>query len=194
MSKIPMSAMDAIHNRRTVRDYLPQKLDKETIQSLLNAAVLAPSAMHEEPWSFAVIQDKKLLDRLSDASKIFVRNEAQSSNQPQAKQMLDLVSNVDFHVFYNANTLIVIYSKFQGQFVAADCWLAAENLMLAACAEGLGTCVIGFATSALNSPEWKRELGVPAEMIAIVPIIVGVPAGKTPPISHKRPEIIAWKA
>ena len=74
----------------------------------------------------------------------------------------------------------------------ADCWLAAENLLLAACAQGLGTCVIGFAVSALNTPEWKSELKIPAEMTAIAPMIVGVPAGVTPPVPRKPPEIISW--
>jgi hypothetical protein len=43
----------------------------------------------------------------------------------------------------------------------ADCWLAPENLMLAACAKGLGACVIGLAVSALSTPEWKAELKIP---------------------------------
>jgi nitroreductase len=74
----------------------------------------------------------------------------------------------------------------------ADCWLAAENLLLAAYAQGLGTCVIGFAVSALNTPEWKAELKIPSEMTAIAPMIVGVPAGVTPPVPRKPPEIISW--
>ena len=107
--------------------------------------------------------------------------------------MLDLVNKPDFHVFYNAGTLIVIYSKFQGQFVVADCWLAAENLMLAACAKGLGSFVIGFAVSALNTQEWKADLGIPAEMTAIAPIIVGLPASETPLVPRKEPDIFTWK-
>jgi len=65
--------------------------------------------------------------------------------------------------------------------------------MLAACAKGLGTCVIGFAVSALNTLEWKAELKIPPEMTAIAPIIVGVPAGETPPVPRKQPEIVTWK-
>jgi nitroreductase len=190
---VAMSALDAIYHRRSVRDYSPRAIDEATIRSLLDAAVHAPTAMHEEPWSFAVIQDKNLLNRLSDSAKERVRNEAQSSDSHHAKHSLEVVNAPDFHVFYNAGTLIVIYSKFPGPFVVADCWLAAENLLLAACAKGLGTCVIGFAASALNTPEWKAELKIPAEMTAIAPVIVGVPAGETPPVPRKSPEILIWK-
>ncbi|MGD0412462.1 MAG: nitroreductase family protein [Verrucomicrobiota bacterium] len=192
--EVSVSAINAIYLRRSVRDYAPRAIGQAVIQSLLDAAVHAPTAMHEEPWSFAVIQDGNLLNRLSDSAKESVRREAQGSDSQHAKHSLELVNKPDFHVFYNAGTLIVIYGKFQGPFVAADCWLAAENLMLAACAKGLGTCVIGFAVPALNTPEWKAALSIPAEMTAIAPIIVGVPAGETPSVPRKPPEIIAWKS
>ena len=94
-------------------------------------------------------------------------------------------------MFYNAGTLVVIYGKPMGPFVVADCWLAAENLMLAACAIGLGTCVIGLAVAALNTTERKTELNIPAGLVAYAPIIVGVPEGQTPVIPRKAPEIVA---
>jgi nitroreductase len=187
-----MSVMDAIQHRRSVRDYASKTIERKVIQTLLDAAVHAPTAMHEEPWSFAVVQDKNVLDRLSESAKKLVHNEAQGSDTDRAKHTLHVVDKPDFHVFYNAGTLIVIFSKLQGAFAVADCWLAAENLLLAACAQGLGTCVIGFAVSALNTPEWKSELKIPAEMTAIAPMIVGVPAGETSLVPRKAPEILSW--
>ena len=191
-SETSLSAMKAIQQRRSVRDYTSQTIDKNVIQMLLDAAVLAPTAMHEEPWPFAIIQNNKVLDRLSETAKKLVRNEAQHSDTDRAKHTLHVMDKPDFHVFYNAGTLIVIYSKLSGPFVVADCWLAAENLLLAACAQGLGTCVIGFAVAALNTPEWMAELKIPAAMTAIAPMILGVPAGITPPVPRKLPEILAW--
>jgi nitroreductase len=193
LPEVSMSTMDAIYHRRSVRDYLPQTMSPPVIRTLLNAAVSAPTAMHQEPWSFAVIQERSLLNRLSDSAKKQVLCEAKGSDAPPATHKLHLVNNSEFHVFYNASTLIVIYGKFQGPFVVADCWLAAENLMLAACAKGLGTCVIGFAVSALNTPEWKSELKIPAEMTAIAPIILGMPAGESPSVPRKPPEVLIWK-
>lgn len=177
-----MSAMDAIYERRSVRSYLPRTVDRALIRNLLDAAVQAPTAVHEEPWAFAVIQDRDALKRLSDT--------ALQTLQPEAvPQSFALPENV----FYDAGTLIVIYGKPLGPLVAADCWLAAENLMLAARAMGLGTCVIGLAAAALNTPAWKKELKVPAGMTAYAPIIVGVPAGETPATGRREPEVLAWK-
>jgi len=45
----------------------------------------------------------------------------------------------------------------------------------------------------LNTPQWKKELCVPSEMTAIAPMIVGLPAVETPPVSRKPPEIHCWK-
>ena len=188
-----MSAVDAIYHRRAVRDYTPQKIDQTTIHMLLDAAIHAPTAMHEEAWAFAVIQDKSVLDRLSESAKNLLREEAEGSDSLQAKHTLERVNDPNFHVFYNVGTLLVIYGKPMGPFVVADCWLAAENLLLAATANGLGSCVIGFAVGALNTPEWKAELNIPAEMTAIAPMIVGIPAGVTPPTARKQPEILIWK-
>jgi nitroreductase len=193
MTSESMTAMDAIYKRRAVRDYLPQKIGKETINALLDAAIRAPTAMHEEPWSFIVIQDKTLLDRISESGKKQVLKENQGKNTDQAKHMVEYVSDPKFHIFYNASTLVVICSKSPEAMSAADSWLAAENLMLAACAKGLGTCVIGFAIGVLNLPEWKAELKIPAGTTVIAPIIVGVPAGETRVTQRKPPEVIAWK-
>ena len=77
-------------------------------------------------------------------------------------------------------------------YAEADCWLAAENLMLAACAQDLGTCCIGFAIPVLNTPDVKHELGIAAELAAVVPVIVGFPRGTPEPVSRKSPQILRW--
>ena len=64
-----MSAMEAIHRRRAVRNFKNQQIDQATIHMLLDAATRAPTAVHEEPWAFVVVQNKKILNRLSDDVK-----------------------------------------------------------------------------------------------------------------------------
>jgi len=192
--------LDVIYTRRSVRSYKPQTLDESTIRALLDAAVQAPTALHAEPWVFLVIQDAGTLKRLSDRGK--------ASWAKQADQHRDLhgvgeatarnhfahqLANPDFSLFYDAGTLIVICGKAMGPFVVADCWLAAENLMLAANAMGLGTCCIGSAIPALNAPETRAELGIPADVTAVAPIIVGVPNGDAAPVGRRPPEILYWK-
>jgi nitroreductase len=183
---------ETILARRSVRAYASNELDRNTIQTLLEAAVRAPTAMHEEPWAFVVVQNKQVLKQLSDRAKPLFIERLHRSHQAGV-HTLDTFSSPDFNIFHDAGTLIVICAKSSGPFVEADCWLAAENMMLAACAIGLGSCVIGSSVEALNTPEVKAKLDIPGEFNAVAPIIVGVPRGETATPSRKEPLILAWK-
>ncbi len=190
---IGVSAMDAIHGRRSVRAYTPQRLDQATIHTLLAAAVRAPTAIHEEPWAFVILQDADMLKRVSDHAKGFFVEEMHRAHLDRGGHTLAKFEQPDFNIFYDAGTLIVICGKSTGPFIVADCWLAAENLMLAAFSLGLGTCVIGSAVSGLNTPEMKDALKIPADVSAIAPIIVGVPSDASAVTSRKAPHIISWR-
>ena len=190
---IGISAMDAIHGRRSVRAYTPQRLDQATIHTLLAAAVRAPTAIHEEPWAYVILQDADMLKRVSDHAKGFFVEEMHRAHLDRGGHTLAKFEQPDFNIFYDAGTLIVICGKSTGPFIVADCWLAAENLMLAAFSLGLGTCVIGSAVSGLNTPEMKDALKIPADVSAIAPIIVGVPSEVSAVTSRKEPHIISWR-
>jgi nitroreductase len=185
----PLTALDAMFVRRSVRSYAPGRLDRETIRALLDAAVQAPTAMHEEPWAFVVIQDPALLTLVSDRAKRLLK--ARSGPHGALHDALHGVGNDN--LFYDAGTLIIICAKPMGPFVDADCWLAAENLMLAATALGLGSCCIGSAVPALLDADIKAELRIPVGLRAVVPIVVGIPAGDVSPSRRREPEILYWK-
>lgn len=195
----PLSALDAIFTRRSVRAYTPQRVDESTVRALIDAAVQAPTAMHMEPWSFVVVQDRTTLKRISDRAKgswikeaAHYRDLHAGVDMATASAFAERFASPDFCVFYDASTLIAIGAKPLGPFVVADCWLAAENLMLAACALGLGTCCIGSAVPALNSPDTKSELRIPSGVEIIAPIIVGAPREQAADVSRKDPTIVSW--
>ena len=191
MLEVEMSLYEAILARRSVRSYSTQKLEKETIPSLLEAAIRAPTAMHGEPWGFVIIQNKKTLKELSDQAKAMLLT-SKDSDQPQPSvKFFEQLVNQDFNIFYNAGTLILICCNTILTASEADCWLAAENLILAACAMGLGTCIIGCATPILNLSEVKTKLGIASEFIVVAPIIVGYPSDTPVRSSRKHPRILA---
>jgi nitroreductase len=177
-----MSVMDAIDARASVRAYSDAPVSGADIDALLRAAVRAPTAMHGEPWVFVIIQDRALLKKIDEAVKTGVL----------AKALAVHMLPADYDVFHGAGTLIAIGARRAGPFIEGDCWLAAENLMLAATAAGLGTCCIGSAVAALNDPGVKTSVGLPADIRVFVPIVVGHPMAPTPPTSRRDPEIAAW--
>lgn len=186
-----MNLMDAIYRRRAVRAYTNKKVDRDTVNALIDAAVQAPSALNAQPWSFAVIQDKNLLKEFSDRAKAGLL-QALDPLSPLYRYR-DQLSKPDFNIFYDANTLIVVCAKPDGLNGAEDCCLASQNLMLAAYGMGLATCPIGFARPWLNLPEVKRELGIPADYDPVMPIIVGFSREEPSSPARKKPEIVAWK-
>lgn len=196
----PLTVTEAIAARRSVRSFTRDGISRDTIRLLLAAAVQAPTALHAEPWAFVVIQDPALLSAISRQAKSSWIKETAHYKDLHAKglgeraaEYLHTLERDDFNIFYDAPALIVICGRPLSPFVFADCWLAAGNLMLAACARGLGTCCIGSAVPILNAPDVKRELGIPSDVSAVAPIIVGVPADEAAAVSRKPPEILTWK-
>lgn len=186
---VPMNVIEAIHARRATRSYSPRKVEEATVRSLLASAVQAPSAMNGQPWRFVVVEERERLKRYSDRAKALLLRMAVDH---KTRRYEDMLRDESFNVFYDAPTLIVICAKEGGPYVQADCWLAAENLMLAACDAGLGSCCIGFAIPLLNTPEIKAELAIPSDTAAIAPIIVGYPAHAVPPVARTEPQILCW--
>jgi len=186
-----MELMTAITTRRSVRQYTLQKVEKQTIETLLSAAVQAPSASNSQPWAFAVIQENEVLKQYSDRAKQYLLSLV--DQDPVIAHYRDMLTNPEFNIFYNASSLIIIYAKPHGAHPQGDCCLAAQNLMLTAHSLDLGTCWIGFAQTFLDLPELKKELGVPAQYNVVAPIIVGYPKGRIPQLSKDLPEIIFWR-
>jgi len=174
--------------RRAVRQFTDKAVDTPTIQRLIEAAVLAPSAVNEQPWLFTVVRDRVLLACISSAAKTHA---LAASVAGLPAHLHEHLAQPDFDILYHAPALIVISASQQGRWVVEDCALAAENLMLAACAAGLGTCWIGFAQTWLGTPEGKAALGLPAACLPVAPIILGHPAAPSAPVA-RRPAAIKW--
>jgi nitroreductase len=184
-----MDLNEALYNRRAVRMYETVAVDERAVRSLIDAAIQAPSAINEQPWSFTVIRDRPLLARISDAAKAYTL--AASPVGLLSHHFEEILGNPSFNIFYDAPLLVVIASKIEGPWVTIDCSLAAQNLMLAARAMGLGTCWIGFAQSYLCTPEGKAQINLPPAYLPVAPIIVGYPVS-FPPSVPRKPAEIRW--
>ena len=183
-----MDINETISGRRSVREYTTQAVDPETISRLIDAAVQAPSAVNQQPWSFTVVRDQAVLDRVSHDAKSHVLATI-TATTPHSDHFRSLLGDPKFHIFYHAPVLILISATAQGPWIIEDCALAAENLMLAAYATALGTCWIGFAQSFLNTPEGKKALALPDTWVPVAPLIVGHPKTVPPAPPRKTPEI-----
>ena len=186
-----MELIDAIYNRHSVRFYTEEAVDKADIDKLIKAGIQAPSAMNVQPWSFGVIQDKALMQKISDDTKTYLL--ASISEKPFLECYRQLFNTPEYNIFYHAPVLLTIFAKPEGPNPACDCALAAQNIMLSAHELGLGSCWIGFAQMSLNMPELKEQLGIPKDYIAVAPIIIGHPSKISTAVLKRDPEILFWK-
>ena len=180
-----MELMRVIRDRRAVREYTEAPVDRSTIERLIGAAILAPSAMNLQPWAFAVILDRERIENYAQRAKNWLLANISQFPEPAGR----ILENPTFVLFHHAPALIIVMAKSSHAEAPAsqaneDCCLAAENFMLAARDEGLGTCWIGFARPWLNLPSTKNELGLPENCHAVAPIVLGHP--KVWPESHGR--------
>ncbi len=184
-----MDVMQAIYQRRAVRSFAARPVEAEVLRALIDAAIQAPSAINLQPWRFAVVQRRETLRRIAAAA----RDHLLSMMHPESPflRFRSMLEDPACDVLHGAPALVVICATSAEPQAAEDCALAAQNLMLAAYARGLGTCCIGLARPWLNQPEGKRLLRIPAVCVPILPIIVGEPTA-TPPAPGRHAPHIDW--
>lgn len=52
-----MDFREAIYSRRAVRDFTTEPMDEKALRQLIDAAIQAPSAVNQQPWSFSVVRE-----------------------------------------------------------------------------------------------------------------------------------------
>jgi nitroreductase len=185
--RTPLPLKDVLYQRRSVREFTREPVTHADVDQLVEAAIQAPSAMNEQPWSFTVVSDKALLSKISSKAKAHMLQEfGEESHLDHFRQTL---SDPNFDIFYNAPALIVISAPKKSQWAVEDCAMAAENLMLAAHSMMLGTCWIGFAQRWLNTEEGLAAIGLDASKLVVAPIIIGHPKAKLDAVPRKKPSI-----
>ncbi len=133
-----MQTLDAIKDCRAVREYTDAPVTRATIDRLITAGALAPSAMNLQPWAFAAISGAERVTNLgSRAKEWLLSNFDQTSLEPSLRK---LIEPAEYRLFHGAPAIVLVLAKSTAEQAAEDCCLAAHNLMLAARDEGLGTC------------------------------------------------------
>jgi nitroreductase len=183
-----MDLMEAIYSRRAAREYTNVAVDEKTLRDLIDAAIQAPSAVNAQSWLFCVVRDKSLMAVISQESKAHMMRKTPAGLLSHHFQ--EILGDPNFDIFYHAPALVVICAA-EGNWAVEDCALAAENLMLAARAAGLGTCWIGFAQNWLVTKEGRAALDLPPGYLPVAPIIVGHPKALPPQVPRK-PAQIRW--
>jgi nitroreductase len=148
-----MTVLEAIRKRYSCRSYQERPIEAEKLDSLFEAARLAPSAMNTQDWRFVVITDKDTK-----------RQVARTTNRPK--------------IFEKAGIIIAACSNSDhvmrcGQAIGPiDTAIALEHIALQATELGLATCWIG----SFETEKVRTILGIPDDIAIIELMTVGYPA------------------
>ncbi|MFH0875838.1 MAG: nitroreductase [archaeon] len=177
--------LNCIYTRRSVRDYMDKEVSKEIIDELLNAAVMAPSAMNSQPWQFTIVEGKEKIKHFGEIA-------IKQWNLLGLAIKYGLKLKGAESIFYNAPLLIIISGKKDYDWLKDDVNLAVQNMFLAGHSLGLGSCWIGFGKPLNADSEAKKELGIPENCEIVAPLIFGYPKKVNDKIPVRKPKILKW--
>lgn len=170
------AVLDNIAARTSVRAYTSEPVPEEMVETLLRAAMAAPTAMNRQPWEFVVVNDRVALDTLS-------------SKLRYAKMLVQ----APLAIVVCAETMITHRdgSQSENAFWEHDASAATQNILLAAKALGLGA-VWTAASDPERSSAVKEALNIPGTIMPLCVIPIGFPAEDPEPKDKWKPEKIHY--
>lgn len=149
-----MDIQETLLNRRSIRKYTDQKISSQDINTMLKAAMYAPSAMNTQAWHFIVIEDKNIL-----------LNTLQSI--PYAEMLKQSTAAIlvcgDSSIEKNESWLL------------QNCSAVTQNILLSAFGLGIGSCWIGIQGMDEIVRNIKHQFKLPENIVPVSLISLGYP-------------------
>lgn len=120
--------VNTIMERRSIRKYKPQAVERDKMDLILKCGINAPNGQNKQSWEVRVVDNPELLNAMKEA---------------MAKGHPNLSPEMLRGCFRGAPTMVFIARDLAYDFSAYDCGLLAENMVLAAWSMGIGSICLG---------------------------------------------------
>lgn len=171
-----MDAMYNLLNRRSIRKYKPDMIPHDVLEKIVEAGTYASTGMNKQAPIIIAVTNKAMRDRLSRMNAAVMGSEGDP--------------------FYGAPVvLIVLADKDLAGTYLYDGSLVMGNLMLAAHANGIGSCWIHRAKQEFETEEGKailRDLGIEGNLEGIGHCILGYTDGEEPETKPRKENYVYW--
>ena len=165
--------IDFILRRRSIRRFQLRPVGEELLKELLKAGMAAPSACAKDPWRFQVVTDPGMLAKI--ASRLpngqFIK---------QAPACICIAG--DLHRAHGGEL----------SYMLQDCSAAAENILLAADALGLGGCWLGVHPREERVKALQELFALPEEIVPVLCMAIGWPGEHPQPRTRYREEAVRF--
>lgn len=180
--------IDAIHARRSTRSFTERQIEPEQLETLLDAAVWAPSGGNNQSWLFTAIQNQETLLKLNELVREGFQHWIPDDDYPGKLGAKAASQKESYNFYYHSPTVIIASNKPNYENAMADCALALENVFLAAQSMGLGSCYLNQLHWLRNDPgirELLLKLGIPKEHTICSAAAIGYIDKKSAPLTRK---------
>lgn len=168
---------ETIMHRRSIRRFESKQIEETALQQILQAGLYAPCAGGRQGVIFAVCQDKEVNERLGKIKRANSNPRMATATSFVSREQPSIADDPKLtNAFYDAPTVITLFAPKNFLFSVDDCAVAAENMMLAADALGIGSCYIGQGWPAFAAPygqEILRQWNIPADHYAVMQLLLG---------------------
>lgn len=157
--------IETIMARRSVRKYLPQPVNRDTMQVILNCGINAPNGQNKQSWAIRVVDNPEFINGLTE---VYKKANPKAAEDPNFRNM-----------FRNAPTVVFIANDTAYDFSQVDCGLLGENMILSAWSMGIGSCCLGgpirFMKTDPGAAEYLKRLNIPEGYDLLYCIAFGYP-------------------
>jgi nitroreductase/ferredoxin len=203
--------LQLMRSRRSCRNYIEQPVARELLADLIRAGITAPSGTNSQKWTFTVLGSREEVVALGDRVAVFFER----LNRLAARPLVRLFSRLfggdalgRYHrdhyrttaaalrawreegrdqLFHGATAAILVGSRPGASCPAEDALLATQNILLAAHAVGLGSCLIGFVVEAMKrDAAIKEAVAIPACEPVYAVIALGWPDERYQRVSGRK--------
>jgi nitroreductase/NAD-dependent dihydropyrimidine dehydrogenase PreA subunit len=206
-----------MRSRRSCRNYKDKPVESVIFEDLVNIGITAPSGTNSQAWTFTVLPTRKAVLALADQIAQYFKELNSMAEKGYLRFFMKMAGNKELgyyyenyyetvretlaewenkgldRLFHGAPSAIIVGSRPGATCPAEDALLATQNILLAAHSMGLGTCLIGFAVSALRrKPAIKLSVGIPAEETVYSVIALGHPDEKYFGLAGRKKPVIRY--
>lgn len=157
--------IETIMSRRSVRQYQPQAVNRDTMQTIVECGINAPNAINRQAWEIRIVDNPEVIQKLTE---LYLKENPKEAENPNFKNM-----------FRNAPTVAFIANDTTFAYSPVDCGLMAENMILSAWSMGIGSCCLGgparFMKSHPEAKEYLKQMGFSENYDLLLCIAFGYP-------------------
>ena len=211
------SLVNLMASRRSCRNFTDRPVDRTLLEDLAKVGITAPSGSNCQPWTFTILPDRDAVNRLGRRVGDFFRKTNRMAQNRWLRTGLKLIGKPELDTYYRlhystvemglrawdkgerdllfhgATAVIVVAADDEASCPCEDALLATANMLLAAHAMGLGTCLIGFVIEAMRRDKSiARMLDIPDQETPHAIIALGWPNETYQRVAGRKPAVIRY--